>query len=103
MGKDTLRKHQSLQKTETSVGFNEFISIVAHLSVMYSQNDDLDEWKSVFDEFDGDQDGFISRSDLEEILQKLRLKYTENDLTEMLYHKNDQRGVDFDTFYNFVA
>jgi len=103
MGKDTLRKHQSLQKTETSVGFNEFISIVAHLSVMYSSNDDLDEWKSVFDEFDSDKDGFISKSDLENILQKLRLKYTENDLTEMLYHRNDQRGVDFHTFYNFVA
>lgn len=93
-----LVREANASNNSSTIGFNEFISIIGHLFVEVETPLQCEsEWSEVFNELDVDGDGIISCADLKDTLLHLRLKFTEGDVQEMV-----GSGMALDEFLKIV-
>jgi len=83
------------------LNFNDFLTLLAYIS---QEEESESEWKTVFDQFDQDGDGYIDAKDLRATLTQLRVKFTETDVQEMISEfTGTTKGVSWNDFMNIVG
>ncbi|TGZ67633.1 hypothetical protein CRM22_004701 [Opisthorchis felineus] len=93
----TLLMHKSDVNGDGKISFDEFVRLMS-----FGTKDDISTTEEAFGVFDSDKDGFITKLELSQVMQRIGHKYTDSEIESMLAEA-DQDGDGKVTYEEFKA